>query len=456
MLAGSYELIEVIARGGMGRVYEARHTRLPRRYAVKVLHLELADHAAARARFEREGRATSAIRDAHVVDVVDVCATPDGRPAIVAGLIQGQDLSVRLREHPPLEMSEALEIARDIARGLRAAHEAGVVHRDLKPSNVFLPAAPDGPRAMVIDFGVAKAADEAPITRTGVVVGTPTYMAPEQASAARDVGPAADIYGAGAVLYRMLSGRPPYRGNDSAKVLGQLLSGPPPGLRTFAPGLSPEVDAVVQKAMARHPGDRFGDAAALESALGALLGEGSVSAAHDPVALAASSAAARPRAFIAGAALSVTVGASALIALETWLGPGALSVPSTHALVATAAAASTALVASSYWRRARARWRSTPELHRLVAPLVAGLVAGASTIGALTLLVQGGSVLTGSEALTSATSLGVGTLAALVAFLAQRSRWKRIDAASPNATEKGSSSTSPSTSMTRPATHAGS
>lgn len=457
VLAGSYELIGVVARGGMGRVYEARHTRLPRRYAVKVLHSELAEHPAARARFEREGRATSAIRDPHVVDVVDVCATPDGRPAIVAELLDGEDLAMRLRDGEPIEARQALLIARAMARGLAAAHGAGVIHRDLKPSNVFLPACPAEAEAIVIDFGVAKAADEAPITRTGVVVGTPTYMAPEQASGARDVGPAADIYGVGAVLYRLLSGRPPYRGNDSAKVLGQLLSRPPPALRTLAPSVSSEVDAVVDKAMARRPQDRFPDAASLDDALGALLGEAPRGAsAQDPAALAAAAAAARPRAVLVGATLSLAVGACALVCLEAWIGSEALAASSTHALVTTAACACAALAASGFWRRAKSRWGSTPELRRLVAPLGAGLLAAAATVGAGTLAASAWSVLSGAEAPSLVRLIGAGAVALLVVGLAQRRRWKLVESPSPKTTEKGSSSTSPSTSMTRPATHAGS
>ncbi len=267
ILGGAYRIVRVMGSGGMGRLYEAEHVRLPRRFAIKVIHEQYASNANAVARFEREARASSQIASDHVVDVLDVLRTPDGRPCIVAERLDGEDLQTRLERVGRLSYEDATTIARQICRGLAAAHAHGVVHRDLKPSNLFLCARADERITVkILDFGVAKLAGAPDITRGGSVVGTPAYMAPEQARCA-EVDERVDVYGVGAVLYRMLTGRPPYEGSDPTATVVKVLGESPPSPRSLDPTLPRDVEQLVLRAMARDPERRPQTALELERML---------------------------------------------------------------------------------------------------------------------------------------------------------------------------------------------
>ncbi len=268
ILAGSYRITRLLAQGGMGRLYEAEHTRLPRRLAVKVIHDVYADNGDAVARFEREARAAALVDSDNVVSVVDVTRTEDDRPCIVYERLEGEDLQQRIAREGALPLADAVEIARQMARGLAAAHGAGIVHRDLKPSNVFLAARP-GARLSVklLDFGVAKLLGAPELTRTGAVVGTPAYMAPEQARGAEDIDGRADVYGLGAVLYKMLTGHAPFEAKDATASLTRLLSGPPRPLAGFDRALPIALICLVEDAMAREPRQRCRDAREVERRL---------------------------------------------------------------------------------------------------------------------------------------------------------------------------------------------
>jgi tRNA A-37 threonylcarbamoyl transferase component Bud32 len=259
VLAGSFCVVRVLGAGGMGRVYEAQHVRLPRRFAVKVMHDTLARQTDAMARFEREAQAAGRIVNEHVLEVVDVVRTKDRRPAIVTELLEGEELGELLQRSPKVALPLAITITRQVCRGLAAAHAEGVVHRDLKPSNLFLVKREGGTHVKILDFGVAKLTDS-DLTRSGIVVGTPAFMAPEQARGSATVDARADVYAVGAVLYRMLTGRPPFPEEDQARTLVRLLTEDPVRPRSIDRSIPEGVEALIQRAMARAPKDRVATA----------------------------------------------------------------------------------------------------------------------------------------------------------------------------------------------------
>ena len=238
-----------------------------------MLRPRYADHAIARERFSREAIAASRVESAHVLRPLDIVTTPDGRPAIISARLPGEDLQQHLNRRAALPPRAALDIASQALRGLAAAHAAGVVHRDIKPSNLFLSPGPAGgaPRVRILDFGVAKLGGAAEITKEGAVVGTPAYMPPEQA-AGRPVDARGDLYSVGALLYRMLSGRPPYTGGADI-ALGRVLAGSPPPLHALAPELPTALVAICERAMARDPEARYDDATEMLRAIEAARAE---------------------------------------------------------------------------------------------------------------------------------------------------------------------------------------
>jgi tRNA A-37 threonylcarbamoyl transferase component Bud32 len=268
VLAGSYELVCIIGEGGMGRVYEARHTRLRnKRYAIKIMLDEFARQADLVARFQREAEASSHLSHGNVVAVYDVHRTDDGRPYIVQELLEGEELGEVLTHAGKLDAGRAVRIARQVCLGLAAAHDRGIVHRDMKPENVFLVGDEDDPVAKVLDFGISKLVDtRETLTKTGMVIGTPAYMAPEQASG-MPVDHRADIYAVGAILYRAIGGKKPFEGMDAAATLTALLTQDPPRLRTAEPSVPEGLEMVIQKAMAREADDRYQSMADLEADL---------------------------------------------------------------------------------------------------------------------------------------------------------------------------------------------
>jgi serine/threonine protein kinase len=258
VLAGSYELSQVIGEGGMGRVYEARHTRLRnKRYAIKIMLDEFARQPDLVARFQREAEAASYLGHPNVVGVYDVHRTDDGRPYIVEELLEGRELGEVLVAEGKLDATRAVRIARQVCLGLAAAHERGIVHRDMKPENVYLVGDEDDPIAKVLDFGISKLEDTSDgLTKTGMVIGTPAYMAPEQATGMK-VDYRADIYAVGAILYRAIGGQKPYDGMDATATLTALLTQDPPRLRTLEPTVPEGLEMIIQKAMSREPRDRY-------------------------------------------------------------------------------------------------------------------------------------------------------------------------------------------------------
>ena len=260
---GNYEVVRVIGEGGMGRVYEARHTRLhTKRFAVKLLHHELAREPEVVTRFQREAEAASVLTHPNVVGVFDVNTSADGRPYIVAELLEGEELGKYLERLGKLPVAEAVHIVRQVCHALGAAHTAGIVHRDVKPENVFLA----GPNATVkvLDFGISKVAEFSDgLTKTGTVMGTPDYMAPEQARGDR-VDARADIYAVGAILYRALTGRKPFDGQDPMAILTAVLTQEPERPSTLEASIPLSLELIVQRTMAKSPNERFSSMDALE------------------------------------------------------------------------------------------------------------------------------------------------------------------------------------------------
>ena len=448
ILGGSYRLTRALGEGGMARLYEAEHLFLDRRYAVKVIHEHLARRPELIARFEREARAASRIHSEHVVQVVDLQRTADGRPCIVAELLDGEDLQEALQRTGPMSAAEAIPILRQICRALAAAHACGVVHRDLKPSNVFLARDPAGiVTAKILDFGVAKLSGDRELTSTGAVVGTPAYMAPEQAQQAHEAGPLADIYAAGAVLYRMMTGHLPYGGSTSTtNPLVRLLHEEPARPRDLVPTIPAGVEAVIQRAMARDPRARPHSAEELEGELAAFdagpgplaSADGLASPAAAPGAASAATSSAiadeivrwartaRPLAIglIAAACVSAALYLFALLgALVSVARPVVLLTGTERWLVGVVAVAGGIAAAVVLVRGFRRRWPSTPAVRQLDKLVGGSLLAGMLTFGGLDLVVRAASVLARPE-LTSSPRLGGGVLL-LAGAVAGLELWRR-------------------------------
>jgi len=269
-VVGAYRLVGALGQGSMGRVYEACHEVLGRRVAMKVLLPEVAANAEAVGRFIDEARAVNAIRHPGIVDVTDF-GEIDGRPYYIMELLEGETLAERLVRLGRLDLSEALDVTLQISAALAAVHERGVVHRDLKPENIFICSGPDQPdQVKVLDFGVAKLIAPGPggrRTRTGVVLGTPLYMSPEQCLGSATLDHRSDVYAVGLLLYEMLTGAPPFDRENAAALLVAHVYEQPPAPRRLAPTIPPAVEAVILRALAKDPADRVSDMRALTAAL---------------------------------------------------------------------------------------------------------------------------------------------------------------------------------------------
>jgi uncharacterized protein (TIGR03067 family) len=250
---GTYEVTGIIGRGGMGVVFKAFDAALNRFVAIKMLLPQLASSAAARKRFSREAQAAAAVLDDQVLPIYGVDEW-QGVPYLVTQYVSGMSLQKRLHDHGALELKEILRISLQTARGLAAAHVQGLVHRDVKPSNILLDGTVE--RAMLTDFGLARAVDDASITRSGAIVGTPQFMAPEQARGAA-VDRRSDLFSLGAVMYTMCTGRPPFRADSSYGVLRRIIDEQPRSIREINPEIPGWCCDIVNKLMAKQPQDRF-------------------------------------------------------------------------------------------------------------------------------------------------------------------------------------------------------
>jgi eukaryotic-like serine/threonine-protein kinase len=269
---GPYEVLEPLGQGGMAEVYHGVHTRLGRAVAIKVLPAGLAGHADFRERFEREARAVAALRHANIVQVYDF-GDAEGMYYMVMEYIAGSDLAQLLAEHASLPLAQVRPLLRDVAAALDYAHAQGLVHRDVKPSNVMIQAANAagvGQRAILTDFGIAKIlAGGSAATKTGVMIGTPDYMAPEQIRAAGEVDARTDIYALGVMLFQMLTGRLPFTGENPGIVVLAHLHQPAPDPRALLPDLPAHIAQAILRALAKDPAERHQTAGALAAELDA-------------------------------------------------------------------------------------------------------------------------------------------------------------------------------------------
>ena len=280
LLGETYQIIRVVGEGGMGRVYEARHLRLKeRRFAVKVLHSDLAKNNEIVARFMREAESASSLSHPNVVDVFDVHHLPDGTPYLVGEFLDGEELADYVTRSGPLEPRMAAAVGRQVCRALAVAHARGIVHRDMKPENVFvLRSSVDALAAgevsavtvKVLDFGISKSGDSerSHLTRTGVIMGTPSYMSPEQARG-KPVDLRADVYSTGAALYYALTGKRPFDADDPTSTISMVLTQDPPRPRSIDERIPEALELIVQRAMAKEPRDRYQTMGELEKALAA-------------------------------------------------------------------------------------------------------------------------------------------------------------------------------------------
>jgi serine/threonine-protein kinase len=270
VLGGKYRIVRLLGSGGMGAVYEGVQEGLGRRVALKVLHARLAKTPDLVERFRREAQAAAALAHPHIVQVSDSQVNENEPPFIVMEFLEGQSLGDRIRQDGPLPGERVAKIFAQVLDALGAAHRAGIVHRDIKPDNIFLTTSSTlGDLVKLVDFGVAKLLAEegdAPLTIAGTVIGTLTYMAPEQARGA-PVDARTDIYATAGCMYFALSRRRPLEGRQGAAMLAAIVMDDPPPLSSHRPDVDRELEAIVHRALQKQPEARFASADEMRQAL---------------------------------------------------------------------------------------------------------------------------------------------------------------------------------------------
>jgi serine/threonine-protein kinase len=269
VVGGRYRLAEQIGVGGMATIWKAEHLVLGSPVAVKFLHPGVGRRNSQLVeRFMREARVAAAVRHRNVIEIKDFGVADDQRtPYMVMELLEGESLADRMEREPQLNVAFATHIMWLTLRGLAAVHDAGIVHRDLKPENIFLVDDPDGTYPKLLDFGVSRRAADADITQEGLIIGTPSYMSPEQAKGLRDIDVRTDIFSLGVMLWEMLAGRLPLDSDSPQELLRMIVQDAPPPLAQLRPDVPQALVEVIERAMAKNPDDRYHDAREMRWAL---------------------------------------------------------------------------------------------------------------------------------------------------------------------------------------------
>jgi serine/threonine-protein kinase len=270
---GNFQLLRTLGEGGMGVVFEAEHVTMHRRAAIKVLRPELIKDEQAIRRFFNEARATNEIRHPGIVQIYDCGTRDDGSPWLIMELLEGETLSRRIARGP-MAQSEVVTLGSQAASVLEAAHRAGIIHRDLKPDNLFIvnnQETPTGERIKVLDFGIAKlsssGAAKSMHTQTGMLIGTPLYMSPEQCRGISQVDARSDIYSFGLILYQMVAGELPFVSEGMGELFDMQMNRPPPPLKRKVPSVIPALAAAIEKALRKDPAERFQNMGEVQRAL---------------------------------------------------------------------------------------------------------------------------------------------------------------------------------------------
>ncbi len=273
IIDGKYKIVKLLGAGGMGAVFEGENLRIKRRVAIKLLHSSVSGQAEVVTRFEREAQAAAMVGSEHICEVLDLGELPDHTRYMVMEYLDGETLSSRIKRAGRLMPLQAIPILTQILEALGKAHDAGIIHRDLKPDNVFLLTQRSGLKDFVkiLDFGVSKfsqlSGESMNVTRAGAVVGTPYYMSPEQARGTSAIDQRTDIYAIGVLLYQAITGYVPYNAETFNELLFKIVLEHAPPPQTYVPDLDPEFAAIVMRAMAREPTDRFQTCAQFAEAL---------------------------------------------------------------------------------------------------------------------------------------------------------------------------------------------
>jgi eukaryotic-like serine/threonine-protein kinase len=288
LIEGKYRIIELIGEGGMGAVYLGENVRIQRKVAIKVLHGAYSSNTEVAQRFEREAQAAGRIGNDHILEVLDLGELPAGDRFMVMEHLDGETLAHRIKRLGRMSPQQVAPLAKQMVAGLAAAHAAGIVHRDLKPENIFVLKEKAGKKdyIKIIDFGISKfqplGGDAMKMTRTGVVMGTPYYMAPEQASGSRDADARSDLYAVGVMLYEAVTGRVPFDAPTFNQLMFQIVLSEPPPPQAVVPDLDPAFASIVCKGMARDVNQRFQSAAEFGAAIDAWIEAGTPVAVPPP------------------------------------------------------------------------------------------------------------------------------------------------------------------------------